>query len=162
MIILALDQATQTSGFSVWIDGVLNTYGKREHDDADIHVRIHKICLWVEELIDRYAPDKVVIEDIHYSPQVGITTYQKLAQLQGAIIELTQQLNLPCVVIAPNEWRASCNLLKGNEKTRASQKKIAQEWVLKNFGAKCTQDEADAICIGYAADKEAGNELNWE
>ena len=66
MIILALDQATQISGFSVWIDGSLNCYGKREWDDADIHKRIHKICIWVEGLIDQYAPDKLVIENIQY------------------------------------------------------------------------------------------------
>lgn len=160
MVILALDQATQISGFSVWIDGSLNCYGKREWDDADIHKRIHKICIWVEGLIDQYAPDKLVIENIQY--QNNIATFQKLAQLQGAIIEIAQQLNIPCEILAPTEWRAVCNFLKGNEKNRAAQKKIAQDWVLRTFGAKCTQDEADAICIGYAADKAAGNELNWE
>ena len=160
MVILALDQATQISGFSVWIDGALNCYGKHEWDDADIHKRIHKICIWVEGLIDQYAPDKLVIENIQY--QNNIATFQKLAQLQGAIIEIAQQLNLTCEILAPTEWRAICNFLKGNEKNRQAQKKIAQEWVLKTFGKKCTQDEADAICIGFAADKAAGNELNWE
>ena len=160
LVLLALDQATQCSGFSVWTDGTLTQYGKREYDDADIHKRIHKICLWVEELIDQYAPDKLVIENIQY--QNNIATFQKLAQLQGAIIELAWQLNLPCEIIAPSEWRAVCNFLKGNEKTRQVQKRIAQEWVLKKFGKKCTQDEADAICIGYAANKIQSEELNWE
>ena len=160
MVILSLDQATQVSGFSVWIDGALNTYGKYECDDADIHKRIHKICLWVEGLIDQYTPDKLVIEDIHY--QNNIATFQKLAQLQGAIIELAQQLNLQCEILAPSEWRATCNFLKGNEKNRQAQKKIAQEWVMKTFGKNCTQDEADAICIGFAASQAAENELNWE
>lgn len=162
MVILALDQATQTSGYSVWIDGALNDFGKFSVDDADTAVRIHKICIWVEGLLDRYAPDKLIIEEIHYQPNIGITTFQKLAQLQGAILELAQSCHLPCEILAPSEWRAKCNFLKGNEKTRASQKKIAQEWVLKQFNAKCTQDEADAICIGFAADKATGNELNWE
>lgn len=160
MVLIALDQATQTSGYSVWIDGALNDFGKYTVDDADISVRIHKICLWVEGLLDRYAPDKLVIENIQY--QNNIATFQKLAQLQGAIIELAQSCHLLCEILAPSEWRSVCNFLKGNEKNRAAQKKIAQEWVFKQFGAKCTQDEADAICIGYAADKVAGNELNWE
>ena len=75
MVILALDQATQISGFSVWIDGTLNTYGKKEYDDADIHKRIHRICMWIEGLIDQYATDKLVIEEIHYQPNIGITTF---------------------------------------------------------------------------------------
>ena len=160
MVILALDQATQCSGFSVWTDGALHTYGKREYDFEDIHKRIHYICLWVEGLIDHYAPDKLVIENIQY--QNNIATFQKLAQLQGALIEIAWQHNLPCEILAPTEWRAVCNFLKGNEKNRQAQKKIAQQWVYQQFGKKCTQDEADAICIGYAADKVASNELNWE
>lgn len=64
MVILALDQATQISGFSVWIDGVLNTYGKYECTDTDIHKRIHKTCMWIESLIDQYVPDKLIIENI--------------------------------------------------------------------------------------------------
>lgn len=160
MVILALDQATQVSGFSVWIDGILNCYGKYECDDADIHMRIHKICIWIEKLIDQYAPDKLVIENIQY--QNNMATFQKLAQLQGAIIEVAWQLNLPCEILAPTEWRASCNLLKGQDKHRENQKKIAQQWVLNKFDKKCTQDEADAICIGYAAAQQADNELNWE
>jgi len=71
-------------------------------------------------------------------------------------------LNLQCEILAPSEWRATCNFLKGNEKNRQAQKKIAQEWVMKTFGKKCTQDEADAICIGFAASQTAENELNWE
>lgn len=39
---------------------------------------------------------------------------------------------------------------------------MAQEWVLKTFGQTCTEDEADAICIGFAANKNINNELNWE
>ena len=158
--ILALDQATQCSGSSVFEDGILKTYGKKEIDDADIYVRIHKICLWVEELLDRYVPTRLVIENIYY--QNNIATFQKLAQLQGAIIEIAYQRNIPCEILAPNEWRATCNFLKGNAKNRAAQKRIAQQWVLNTFKQKCTQDEADAICIGYAADKINGNELNWE
>lgn len=160
LVLLALDQATQCSGFSVWENGKLVQYGKHEQDDADIHVRIHKICLWIESLLDQYAPDKLVIENIQN--QNNIATFQKLAWLQGAIVELAQNLHIPCEIIAPSEWRAKCNFLKGNEKTRQAQKKIAQQWVLRTFGANCTQDEADAICIGYAADLSANNELNWE
>ena len=41
-------------------------------------------------------------------------------------------------------------MLKGNEKTRAAQKKAAQEWVRNKFGKVCTQDEADAILKEYS------------
>jgi hypothetical protein len=33
---------------------------------------------------------------------------------------------------------------------------------MNTYGVKCTQDEADAICIGYAATQTIKDELNWE
>jgi hypothetical protein len=69
---------------------------------------------------------------------------------------------MPVELSRPTEWRATCNLLKGQDKHRENQKKVAQEWVREKFNKVCTQDEADAICIGYAASYNADNELNWE
>ena len=161
MVILALDQATQTSGWSVWVDGSLTDFGKFTFDDADIHKRIHKVCAQIEILILQHHPDKVVLEDIQMQVN-NVSTFQKLAWLQGAIIESCWKINMPVELSRPSEWRAACNLLKGQDKHRENQKKIAQQWVMNQFGKKCTQDEADAICIGYAASFTANNELNWE
>lgn len=163
MKILALDQATATSGWSCWEDGQLTGFGKFSFDDEDIFKRIHKVCTQVRILVLQQKPDKIVFEDIQMQGQVNnVSTFQKLAQLQGALVETCYSLNIPFDVLRPSEWRATCNLLKGNQKTRAAQKKAAQEWVRRKFGKVCTQDEADAICIGYAADHAANNELNWE
>ena len=161
MVILALDQATQTSGWSVWVNGNLTDFGKFTFDDADIHKRIHKVCAQIEILILQHHPDKVVLEDIQMQVN-NVSTFQKLAWLQGAIIESCWKINMPVELSRPSEWRAACNLLKGQDKHRENQKKIAQQWVMNQFGKKCTQDEADAICIGYAASFTANNELNWE
>ena len=161
MVILALDQATQTSGWSVWVDGNLTDFGKFTFDDADIHKRIHKVCAQIEILILQHHPDKVVLEDIQMQVN-NVSIFQKLAWLQGAIIESCWKINMPVELSRPSEWRAACNLLKGQDKHRENQKKIAQQWVMNQFGKKCTQDEADAICIGYAASFTANNELNWE
>ena len=163
MKILALDQATATSGWSIWLDGQLTDFGKFSFDDDDIFKRIHKVCTQLRILMIQHKPDKVVFEDIQMQGQVNnVSTFQKLAQLQGAIAETCITNDVPFSILRPVEWRATCNLLKGNEKTRAAQKKAAQEWVRNKFGKVCTQDEADAICIGYAADHVVNNELNWE
>ena len=161
MVILAFDQATSCSGFSVWVDGQLSTYGKKELNDIDTMQRIHKVACWVDSLIDNYTPNIVIIENIQMQ-QGNVATYQKLAWLQGAIIKTVFDKHLPLKIITPSEWRAICNFLKGEDKHRENQKKIAQQWVYEQLAQKCTQDEADAICIGYAATKQFDNELNWE
>ena len=161
MKILALDQATQTSGYSVWSNGVLTDFGKFSFDDTDIHKRIHKVCTQFQILLVTHKPDKVVLEDIQMQVN-NVSTFQKLAWLQGALIETCWILGMSVELIRPSEWRAICHFLKGQDKHRDNQKKVAQEWVRDTFNKICTQDEADAICIGYAASQSADNELNWE
>ena len=42
-ILLALDQASQTSGYSVFTDGKLTDYGKFTYDDDNVGHRLTKI-----------------------------------------------------------------------------------------------------------------------
>lgn len=65
-------------------------------------------------------------------------------------MELCNEMNITFTLVYPTEWRKTCNFLKGQDSKRDSQKKIAQQWVLNTFNKKCTQDEADAICIGWS------------
>ena len=165
MKILALDQATNCSGWSLFEDNELIQYGKFSFDDDNIYNRITKVGQKIITLSQQYDPDKIIFEDIQLQQQVGnnAATFQKLAQLQGVLIFVCIYiLQKPFDIISPNKWRSICNFLKGNEKNRQAQKKIAQEWVKNKFNKSCTQDEADAICIGYAASFEINNELNWE
>lgn len=161
MNLLALDQATRITGWSIWQDGTLTEFGHIEFDDEDNFIRNHKLIQWIANMIKTRDIDIVAIEDIQMQIN-NVTTFQKLAQLQGAIIEKVLSQNLNYKIIRPTEWRAVCHFLKGQDKHRESQKKIAQQWVMNTFNKKCTQDEADAICIGYAITQQMDNELNWE
>lgn len=162
MVILALDQATHTTGWSLWQDTELTEFGKFSFDDISILQRIHKVCVQLQIMIIKYKPDKIVFEDIQMQGMINnVQTFKALAQLQGAIVEICYQQKIPYEIISPNEWRSACKLLKGQAKDRNSQKRAAQSWVRERFGKVCTQDEADAICIGYAANAQS-NELNWE
>ena len=82
-------------------------------------------------------------------PLLNVATFQKLAWVQGAIMELCNEMSIPFTLVYPSEWRKASNFLKGQSQSRDSQKKIAQQWVLNTYNKKCTQDESDAICIGW-------------
>ena len=159
-IILALDQATRDSGWSVFDDGKLINFGHWSFSNDDVVIRIHRLCQEIEKKIDEYEPNLVAIENIQL--QQNIEMFQKLAWVQGALMRTCIAKNVPYQLIRPSEWRATCDFLKENDKHRDNQKKIAQEWVLTTFQKKCTQDEADAICIGYALSKKEDNDLNFE
>lgn len=160
-MLLALDQATSTTGYSIWDNDKLIKFGHFTFTDEEIPHRFHKLCNEIKILCQLYRIDTVVIEDIQM--QAGnVATFQKLAQVQGAILETVLSLKLNYMIIKPSEWRAECHFLKGQDKHRESQKKIAQTWAQQQYQIRCTQDEADAICIGYATIKQTNNQLNWE
>jgi len=57
-------------------------------------------------------------------------------------------------------WRQYCNV--GSERGRENKKKLAQAKVKEWYNQNCTQDEADAICIGkYFVSKLKNSKSSW-
>lgn len=143
MKMLALDQASRTSGFAIFEDNKLIKYGKFTFEDSDFGVRLMKIRNKVQSLIEEFSIDKVVFEDIQL--QDNVDTFKKLAEVFGVIFELVTELNIPHEAILSTSWKSTLKI-KGTK--RPEQKKNAQLWVNENYNIKPTQDECDAICIG--------------
>lgn len=153
MKILALDQASRTSGWSVFENGKLVTYGKFTVDDTDFGLRLQKIRNKVKSLIETHNPDEVVFEDIQLQANQGnnVDTFKKLAEVFGVIYELLTELNISNRAVLSTVWKSKLKLLHGAGQKRESQKQEAQRWVVETYGVKPTQDESDAICIGMWA-----------
>lgn len=145
--VLALDQASRTSGWAVFSDGELIAHGTFTFTNANVAERLFHIHDKVTELIDKYEIDEIQFEDIQYQANVtnNVATFKILAEVYGVIDELAYRLKIPARAVPPVTWRA---ILGIPGRTRAAQKKAAQEYVLNTFGIKVPEDEADAICIG--------------
>ena len=63
MTILAFDQATRTSGWSVYKDKELIAHGTFTFSDSNLGLRLWKIRQKVEELYRQYLPDKIIYEE---------------------------------------------------------------------------------------------------
>lgn len=162
MIILALDQSTRISGWSVFENKELKDFGHWTETSDSIGKRILNISNHIKDLINKYDPDLVVFENIQLQNRnIGVDTFQKLAWVQGAIISVLEEWDVEYKIIYASEWRKSCDFLKGNDKHRNEQKKIAQQWVKDTYNLKCTQDEADAICIGVHATLQSEEVYDW-
>lgn len=146
--ILALDQSSKISGYSIFEGSKLMTYGKFTFDDDDLNVRLYKIRNKVETLVKENQIDELKIEDIQLQANVGnnVQTFKALAEVYGVIMELAEELNIPCTSVLASQWKSKFNI-KG--KARAEQKRAAQQYIETTFNIKATQDECDAICIGY-------------
>ena len=76
---------------------------------------------------------------------VGIKTFKILAEVFGVVHELVTELDMDYTTVPPIVWKATFKIAG---KGRAKEKKLAQEYVFNTYGIRCTEDEADATCIG--------------
>ena len=144
--ILALDQASRTSGWAVFQNDQLIASGTFTFDDDFIPKRLVKIRNKVISLINQYNIDKVVLEDIQLQEQINnVSTYKVLAEVLGVLEELCSELKIPHEIVHSQTWKSTLGI-KGRE--RATQKRNAQAFVEKLYSIKASQDESDAICIG--------------
>lgn len=151
MTILAFDQASRTSGWSVFKDGELTAHGTFTFTDSSLGMRLWKIRQKVEELYKEYLPDKIIYEDIQLQQGAvnNVVTFKSLAEVFGVIYEYATELGVDNESILAGVWRKGLGIA-GNR--RDTQKANAQKWVFDNCGIRVVEDEADAICIGaYAA-----------
>lgn len=157
--ILAFDQASITSGWAVFDEEQLISYGKWTSEGTHSTERIGQTKYWFASMISKWKPDLVVLEDIQlqkFKDEAGgetsaVVTYKKLAHLQGVLKNYLFEIGLPYKVISPSTWRTYSNI-KG--KTRTDRKKNAQIKIQQLFDVKVTQDEADAVLLGRCAVQE--------
>jgi Holliday junction resolvasome RuvABC endonuclease subunit len=152
--LLALDQASVTSGYAVFKDGVLVDYGKFTFDD-DIGDRLVKIRNKVLALIKSHDINEVAFEDIQMQSNVmnNVQTFKVLSEVFGVIQELITELGIKYTVVPSATWKSTLNI-KG--RTRPEQKRNAQAYVLETYNVKAIQDVCDAICIGTHVLKRPG------
>ena len=144
--ILALDQASRTSGYAIFQEGRLIASGTFTYDDSDFSLRLVKIRNKVISLIEEYNITKILLEDIQLQGQTNnVTTYKALAEVLGVLEELARELNIPHELVHSQTWKSTLGI-KGRD--RATQKRNAQAFITEVYGLKVSQDQSDAICIG--------------
>lgn len=146
---LALDQASRTTGWAIYDNKTLIASGHFSIPANKImQDRLKSFVIHLIDLIDKYHPEKIYYEGIQY--QSNIETYKKLAYIQAMIIYFSN--SIPITELSPSHWRSVIKDHYGIKfgRSRAEQKQKAQEFVEEHFNKKVTEDEADAICLGYA------------
>lgn len=159
-LLLALDQATNVSGYAIYKEGKLEKHGKVKFEGTTIE-RISQVRNWLEQMITALTLDgselEIAIEGIQL--QKDVETFKILAWLQGVLLVLCYEKNIKTSVYFSTSWKATCGV-KG--KARAEQKRNAQKFVADKYNIKATQDECDAICIGQHALSEKDKYINFE
>lgn len=155
--VLAIDSAIGTSGYSIFtvfkgkvIDikvGNITTkiqYRKTSPpSNLQIPRRINEIYTFFEEIITQEGITHIAIEEKH----VGLnkSTVIPLAKVDGALALLSYKYNLHYYTYQPSEHKKKVTG-KGN-----ASKEVARIEIKKLLKIKydITEDEGDALCIGY-------------
>lgn len=145
--LLALDQASKVTGWAIFEDGELKSYGKISLDDPNTDIRLVQLRQSIQTLVADYNIDEVIFEDIQQQNNVAnnVQIFKVLAEVYGVVSELLQELQIPHSTVLAVSWKSTLGI-KG--RTRAEQKKNAQLYVEQNYGIHVIQDIADAVCIG--------------
>ena len=147
--ILALDQSSRITGWSIFDEGELVQFGKFNAELAGTSIadRLHYIRNKVRKLIEENNITAVVLEDIQMQGNVvnNVQTFKTLAEVFGVISELLVEMKIPQSAVLASSWKHTLGIKGAN---RAAQKKNAQTYVNEVYAIKATQDECDAICIG--------------
>ncbi len=165
--ILALDAATSITGYSIYDDNVLVNYGTfKTNSILTSTERINQVKNWLKVALNEWQPDFVGIENIQLQSYgarnlTQVKTFQTLANLQGVILDTIFEACIDSDTVYPSEWRSYCGINDGDSH-RDAKKKAAQAKVITWYNIDCTEDEADAICIGkYFCGKIKSNKVTW-
>lgn len=149
--ILALDQASHVSGYSIFDDGKLVKYGTFRTELHDETERIAMVKAWLFSMIETWKPDRIGIEGIQFQEESGgqkmsVTVFQTLARLQGVLMDTCYTAKVKFEICPTNTWRHTCGV-KGRSRTdkKRSMQLIAKKW----YDITVSEDEADAIGIGH-------------
>lgn len=154
---VSIDQASIKSGIAYWRGSILEKTELFKATDKSYSKRLVQIKDKIIQLISKEDIQFVSIEGIQLediedqSKDISVDTFRKLAMVQGVIIEVLEELNIPYDIISPPVWKSSLGVLKGNgqEKVkRQEQKKRTLEEVKRFYQTSITEDEADAVGIG--------------
>ena len=151
MKILSFDQASAKSGFALFDDGKLVDHGVIAVKEKDASLKLNIMFAEIAKKIEENAPDLVIIEGT--ALQSNAYSLIMLAQLQGMIVGYCYKKNVEYKIVGATTWRKALGFKQGPKVARKELKAQAKELALgliEGDEKKVTEDEADAICIGYA------------
>lgn len=146
MKIVGIDASTQRSGVALFEDGNYKTHTLIDlHKEKDIMARIPHMINEIYNCLDKYKPDKILMEETVLSSNTD--TLKKLAYLAGGIMAYAYKNDIEFKLLLPTEWRKKIGLKQSKKIKREVLKEEAIKTVLQEYKINVTDDEAESILI---------------
>lgn len=148
-ILIALDESTTCTGYAVFDDSELIEHGTFSFKSKDVLERVSLIMEEIENLIDTYKPDNMIIEDVQIT--MNAATAKSLLGLQFMIEVYAHRNNISCETYRTTKWRKILGLSNSRALDRKAKKQETIDYVKDKYGIDVLKDdESDAIAIGTA------------
>lgn len=152
-ILIALDESTKSTGYAVFKDEKLIDKGAFQEEDKNVLKRVNNILGKIDDLIDYYEPDNIVIENVQIT--LSAATAKSLMGLQFAIELLCYRKGINCTSIRTPHWRKVLGLSNSPKINREEKKQQTINYVKERYQIdEKIDDITDAICIGECFLKE--------
>jgi Holliday junction resolvasome RuvABC endonuclease subunit len=152
MKVLAFDQSTKISAYSIFINGEYAECGCIDlHKMKDTSERVRAMGVELCKVIEKYNPDKIVIEEV--AQQSNPLTLKLLARIQGIIIGFCAAHNISTYIVEPSKWRSTLGFKQGSGIKREELKTQAIKHVKDVYHIDLSEDECEACSINEAAHK---------
>lgn len=152
-IVVAFDQSTRASGWSLFENGEYVDSGLIDMSKSKLETDARSFemakALW--KIIKKYQPEHLIIEDVQQ--QSNAKTMIVLARLAGMVIGYAEAHGVKVHILQPSKWRAALSYKQGSKVKREELKQQSLDYVKENLGLSLQEDRAEATCIGIAAHK---------
>lgn len=150
-VLLALDQSTRCSGWAVFQDGEYVCSGviDKNKSELDTYERSFEMARDLWRVMKKYKPQDLVIENVQN--QSNTKTVIILARLQGMLMGYAEAHGVKTHILLPSQWRKVLGYNQGPKVKRAELKQQSIDFVKDKYDFKLSEDECEAICIGFAA-----------
>lgn len=164
-MLIGIDASTKKTGYAILDkkDNIIG-YGLIKSDRKDFFQRIEEIFFKLRAIIKQYNISQIVIEDVPVNYRNNLKTAKELSVLQGLILSLSFDFNIPIKLYNPSSHRSINGLYDGTRKgmKREVQKQLAVEkanklynldlnYYIRDTKSKISDDDiAEAIMIARA------------
>lgn len=158
---IGVDASTSCTGYSVFEDGALISYGAIKPKGKDWRERLMAEGPEFKALLREHRPDIMYMENVPLMNR-QMETLVILGACQGYVLGIASSLGIPVKFLMPSVWRSNIGLYDGTRKgtTRDEMKKKAVEVANGQFGlelnwyspssTKNDDDIAEAILIAWS------------
>ena len=119
---MGIDASTTSTGWSIFDGSELVTYGVIKPEGADWRERLIHEGKPLTEIINKYKPDQVYMEDVPKEAKGGSSTLIILGAVQGYFLGIFSSFELPVELIAPTSWRSKADMYDGTKEGKKREK----------------------------------------